>query len=199
MVTKPTGRPRGRPGLRYDPERYWLAFVAASISLGKKRGLSARKVALTLTSVRHGRPVEKSENIRALLEGRPFRVYATQYRLPADPNKPGWAPGQPDRSEGGRGGKSVFHVRADDDARKILRLKKLLTDDGNWFRTMAKAWRICLAGGDRADAESLALSVDELDHFASKMDQVRLRHIAGGNLGNLLLLDLFPTTKPEKT
>jgi hypothetical protein len=172
VVTPPTGRPDGRPpySLRDDKDRYNIAYFAALKRTQAKRGASARFVALTLMQLRHMRVVEDEGNIRAMHEGRPFKIWAPGVKLCGDPKGSAEHPRN----------KSIFHAMADNFVRKERELEKLdgETDDGRWFIAMVKAWMLCLDGyGARsvAMAKHLTASVDETDYFKREMFPIFMR------------------------
>jgi hypothetical protein len=138
MVTKPTGRRRGRPRLplRNDPERYLLAYFVAQCRL-KKPGMSDREIALTLTAVRYGEIANEPE-------------YVTNFVTSSGPVGFEYAVsivhGDEESSEPRN--ESAFHARADDLARKARRKlnEDLGSDDGSWLLNMSNAWIVTLAG-----------------------------------------------------
>jgi hypothetical protein len=91
MVTKPTGRPRGRPTkpkaiepkrargrpaktLANDPDRYFFAVAQANIDAGKQHGFAERRIADTYVSLRYGRVLQWSKNLEAFALGHPYQV-----------------------------------------------------------------------------------------------------------------------------
>jgi hypothetical protein len=166
MVTKKTGRDPWRPRLplREDKDRYAMVYFTALRRIVRMRsGASARFVALTMTQLRYGRPVEDAENIQAMRKGRPFKI---RWQGKQHGNEKG--PKEHPRN------KSAFHAMADDFARKERKLGKLdgKTDDGRWFNAMAMAWMLCLDGNSPASfamAARLARSVNETAYFKQKM------------------------------
>jgi hypothetical protein len=169
MVTKRTGRDPWRPRLplREDKERHALVYFTALRRIARKRsGASARFVALTMTQLRYGRPVESEENIQAMRDGRPFEIVWMKTLEKQHGDEKG--------SKEHPRNKSAFHAMADDFARKERRLGKLdgKTEDGRWFEAMAGAWMLCLDGNSPASfamAARLATSVNEFAYFEQKM------------------------------
>src|SRR5208337_343712 len=111
MVTKPTGRPRGRPRLplREDPERYLIAYYQAQCCLlgpGASRG-----VALSIAMVRYGELVNDPENVKTFTTASgPVVFHYSKGTVRGDEGS-----SHPRDS-------SAFHPRADDLARKARRL-----------------------------------------------------------------------------
>jgi hypothetical protein len=173
MVTKPTGKREGRPRLplRNDKDRYAIAYFAAQRRIAGKRNFSTRSIALALMQMQHGKVVVNTPgNIRAMHEGRPFKVWTG----------PGKYRGDEKGSAEHPRNKSVFHALADDFARKERKLGQLdaKTDDARWFLAMARAWMLCLDGnGARSFAMAwrLAESVDQLSYFKREMAPIFMR------------------------
>ena len=137
MVSKPTGRPKGRPPLplREDPERYWLSRYAAECLLSPS--VSDRGIAVMMTAVRFGELTYVSEAAKL---GNPEGVLGFRFASPDVRGRAGGA------SESRRNS-SAFHPRADDLARKARRLlnNDCGADDGRWFLAMTQAWIATLA------------------------------------------------------
>lgn len=72
MVTKPTGRARGRPPLplREDPERHWIAHFYAACRL-KPPEESDRTIALRTVAQRFGQTSVVSKTVDLLLDSGP--------------------------------------------------------------------------------------------------------------------------------
>jgi hypothetical protein len=177
MVTKPTGRPRGRPrkngqpkpmGRRgrprrpvsTDPNRYAFAIFELCIQDAKKRGISELAVVETLVGLAFGAVVPTSENLARAAGGVAHRVWMPPYKLPPwrlkqDPSEPAecWRYG------------NAFRPWADDLRRNLRRLRK--GPDGAWLRAMTSALLLCCEGEIHKIDEACAhaASVGESAYF----------------------------------
>lgn len=167
MVTKPTGRRRGRPHLRLrdDPERYWIARFLAECDL-KGPGMTDRGIALMMTAVRYGEVANDSENVKNLVTASgavAFKYAKGDVRYPS-----GTVRGEEDRKQPRY--RSAFHPRADDLLRKARRLwSGHDADDCKWLVVMREAWVQALSGPEfKASllaASSLCLFAGETPFF----------------------------------
>jgi hypothetical protein len=71
MVSKPRGRPRGRPKkpLAQDPDRWPLVLLERDVRAGMARGYSNLAMHDMLATFRHGAVVETQENLKLLRRG----------------------------------------------------------------------------------------------------------------------------------
>ncbi len=140
MVTKATGRPRGRPkmALQDDPERYVLAWYEAVSRLNEHTPkFSRRGLALHIAMVWRGELVNNPENIEHWLKGSgPVAFQATKRRGVEGSKDPRHA--------------TAFHPIADDIARKARALGCLdsTSGDGVWWIAMVNSWKVALAEPD---------------------------------------------------
>ncbi len=111
MVSKPTGRPRGRPRLplRDDPQRHWIARYVTECLLSP--GVSDRGIAVMMTAVRFGELCHVSDAAKL---GDPNGVLEFRYASRDVRGREGGA------SESRRNS-SALQPRADDLARKARR------------------------------------------------------------------------------
>ena len=138
MVTKPTGRRRGRPRLplRDDPERYWVARFLAQCEL-KGPGMTDRQIALAMTAVRYGEAVADSENVGNLATA----SGPVDFKYVKDSGLRGREDSKEPRN------RSAFHPRADDLLRKARHLRSSHDqDDCKWLVAMREAWVQTLSG-----------------------------------------------------
>jgi hypothetical protein len=176
MVTKSTGRPRGRPRksvaspavrpahspsmpLANDPDRWALAFVERGIRAGTAQGISELRIIDTFVSLKRGGLLRTPDNLERFRSGRPFRVWTPPLRLPPWRVKQGLS----DRCESWRY-KNAFRPYVDDFRSKLRRYRKR-DDDARRLRTMADIWEICLRGNRVDKARRLAASIGETKHL----------------------------------
>lgn len=148
MATKPTGRPRGRPGwnLRADRDRYVLALLWASIiyegRFGDNTDATRHAIAMGLAAPECGYfdQVQSGKLV--------FKIAVTQAQLMAGPKSNG------------------IKARADDILRKFNRAVDL---DGEWLMMMSAAMISAFYGQDQGTAAALAwgncAAVGELEFF----------------------------------
>ena len=152
MVSKPTGRTRGRPRkpLAERPGRYVFAQLEAFIQRAKERGLKEFQVAEVVASM-------LSSDISPI-PGNPagFVLNPSDYRKTEDADK---------KAEQHRYGKA-HRALADDLRRTLRRFRK-----DPWFLPMTASWRLCIDGElEKVDeARSLATSVGEEAFFDAEM------------------------------
>jgi hypothetical protein len=180
MVTKPTGRPRGRPKkpdqpkpkkvrgrppqpLAANPDRYALAYFEAHFlgaALHRDR-VSELQVAEQLAAQVYGETVQTPENLASKARGERYQVWMPPFRLDQRPydGAPNWRHG------------NSFRPWADDLRRKLRRLRNGSNDDARWLRAMGIAWFVCLQGNvDEIEyARGLAGSAGEAAFFEEKM------------------------------
>jgi len=138
MVSRPTGRPSGRPqvAVKDDPERYWITNFIAKCGLNRAAGLFERGIALTMVAVRFGELANRPDNVRNLLEVSrdALFLYASERR------------GR--ERDGAPRNVNAFWQRADDLCRKARRWKQLSLAgaDGQWVGHMVNAWTLTLGG-----------------------------------------------------
>jgi hypothetical protein len=171
MVTKPTGRPRGRtpkpaapkgpvgrPGFASDSERWGLATVECIVQNGIRGGLSEAAVLDMAATIRFGFVLPTPENAEALRHGLPLRFGLISSKLdrlplnrrkqdPADPHEPRH--------------KNAFTLIAHDLGRTLRKLRKR---DGARLQTMVDVLN-CYRGGEVAEAQRLAASIGESAYF----------------------------------
>jgi hypothetical protein len=206
MVTKPTGRPPGRPKkskaiaipkqprgrpvklLCEDPERYLLSLLQAHIEMGALIGKSDNAIAETFVGMYYGRLLKIPENIEAFERGEKFRVFM----LPGDP---GFI------TRGALGGatwrdKDIFRQIA---AIKIRYLREVrnghvANPNRRWLAAMTRAWISCYQGmkEDMDLARSFALLAGEGRYFAEIMAPFFRERAARG------LEELNPYEKAEE-
>ena len=169
MVTKPTGRPGGRPRkaaapklpsgttgrpakpIETDPNRYLYVEIQSLISYhgAATTGATANKVAETVIAGHYGTPVTTEtiigydgkplppeDNIKPMVEGRPFRVYA--------PERVGLLEKKKERHYDAKWrNKNIFRAAVDGALHKL----RALRDERNpWLMTMDALVNICLSG-----------------------------------------------------
>lgn len=181
MVSKPTGRPRGRPRkvtptrsesrprgrprkpLSDDPDRHWLAFVQAHIPLAKADGFSEADTIRAFIAPRIGQFELSEESLVVLNAGGTVPLFTP------------WTKGREGGSEWRD--RNSFNPHIDDVKRKLRRIRSTESDDSHWLAAMAIAWFECLQGrSDRADyARALATSKGELTYFQNVMYPLMLR------------------------
>jgi hypothetical protein len=183
MVTKPTGRPEGRPPkpLAEDDERYLAALLRAPAllpSLAKQLGFSERGFALSLTAARRGTPVRVDED------------GALVFALNPDERRRGAEGDKEPRNQ------SAFHPRADDLRRKAARLSTLDGVEGAWFAQMALAWAFCFYASNHlyafAGARAGCLNAYELPFFDRVMAPIINHRFGHGPKPNLRLPEFIP-------
>jgi hypothetical protein len=148
MVTKRTGRPRGRPSktepppapkgkrgrprtpLAEDEQRYTLAFLHNHINRGRSWGLSERKLVDHFATLRHGKFIPAMENSLALLNRRPFAVQFERDHFVQGVQDSHWR------------GKNAFRPLADNLYRKYRNLCKR-PDCAQWLNGMSSLWDMC--------------------------------------------------------
>ncbi len=177
MVTRPTGKPAGRPKkprppikpkrprgrppkpLAADPDRYEIAYFQVAADRGYRAGISERRIAETLAALRHGALVPTPENLSAMSAGKPYAVRAPAWR-------------------GREGGfdwrnKNSFRPIADALRLKAHRMRKdpAADQDARWLDHMSWAWLICLERYVDLEglAEYLADAVGEREYFDAWM------------------------------
>ncbi len=182
MVSKPTGRPRGRPRksvasparpvgrppmpLADDPDRWALAFVERAIRATAAQGIKELRIIDTYVTWQLGVPVVDAANLDRLepyRRGRPgFWVWMPESKhLAALKCSPA-----PWRYE------HAFRPYIDD-LRARLRRYRRRDDDARRLRIMADVWEICLRGNRIDKARRLAASIGEAEFFEEEM---RPRH-----------------------
>ncbi len=151
MVSKPTGKPRGRPtgtnkALRHDPFRQSYAYLLAGIWRCQNRGFSERETVKTAIAYQDGELCPDTENIEAFSSGRPFKVYKSDFdakkkRLGIYPNLPA--------SE--QRYANVFEATAENLSRKLRRILALPedNDDRKWLYAMTSCWYVALETNNR--------------------------------------------------
>ena len=187
MVTKPTGRPRGRPSipLRDDPERYVLTWFEAVARLNKgKPGFSRNGLALAVVMAWKGELVNESDNIARWLNGSgPVAFRATKFR----------------GTEGSKEARhaSAFHPAAHDFVRKAHRFSAMVgtMDDLLWWTTMVPAWSAVLAEQDPILAQTPALwcrIIGEADFYNHTLSRFVEARFGGRPLPKFTLPDFNP-------
>jgi hypothetical protein len=194
MVTKPTGRRRGRPRLplRDDPERYWVARFLAECEL-KGPGMTDRQIALAMTTVRYGEVVNDSENVKNLVTASAavaFKYAKGDARYPSDTVR-----GEEDRKQPRY--RSAFHPRADDLLRKARRLwSGHDADDCKWLVAMREAWVRTLSGFPEKfalqSASSLCLVAGEIPFFYRALQPIIHFRFHGGPVPSFSAPDFIP-------
>ena len=133
MVTKRTGRLRGRPPLplREDPERFWVAQFCTAVAF-RRPDEPERQVALKTVMLRHGALIPTSA---MEIAGGRLDVFDGEKRRYRYIGRPSADDGKTSRNS------TAFHPRADDLIRKRRRiLDSVNADDLEWLATMARAW-----------------------------------------------------------
>lgn len=181
MVSKPTGRPRGRPrkiaptasqnrrrgrppkSLSNDPDRYWLAFVQAHIPLAKADGLSEVDTIRAFIAPRIGLFEPSEDNLVVLNAGGTIPLFAP------------WTKGREGGSEWRD--QNSFNPHIDDVRRKLRTIRSSQSNDAHWLAAMAIAWFECLQGRSNrvGYARALATSKGELTYFENVMYPLMLR------------------------
>jgi hypothetical protein len=187
MVTKPTGRRRGRPRLplRNDPERYWVARFLAECEL-KRPGITDRKIALAMTAVRYGEAVDDFENVKNLTTASgpvDFKYVKDSIRGREDSKEPR--------------NRSAFHRRADDLLRKARRLWSSHDQgDCKWLVAMREAWVRTLSGSPEKfalqAASSLCLVAGEIPFFYRALQPIIHFRFHGGPVPGFSAPDFIP-------
>ncbi|MBG0797174.1 hypothetical protein IYX23_05665 [Methylocystis sp. L43] len=207
MVTKPTGRPRGRPRkeqpslskgprgapkkpLAKDPDRYFLALAQAHVDCGALSGISERRVFEAFCGLRYGVPLGTIENIATMRQGGPFLVVTDKQRGSPGPE---WHQ------------KNTFRARADSLRKKLARMRKdpQRDPDARWLAAMSSSWFICLQGFAQSIgfAEFLAESVGEQEYFKRIMRPTLLdrsaQRAAGATRAQIRWPDFLPILFPR--
>jgi hypothetical protein len=184
MVTKPTGRSRGRPekpkelapkGSRgrpsklpaNDPDRYLLAFLQSQYDLAGGK-IGRRKIIETWISFQDGSLYQTPEDASALMQGRPFRVlHKTAFRKSGPPANVHGAGAEHWHQ------RNAFRPRSAAIHSKWLRWKR---DFREWLETMSELWTICFSqnSSQLQKARSLAASIDENSYFERIMKPILL-------------------------
>jgi hypothetical protein len=183
MVSKPTGRPVGRPKklivqttdkpigrprklLATDVDRYSLAILQAWIDNGAHHGMSERSICDAYASLRFGSPRRTKDNFVLMQCERPFQVLFNTNKT---------------RLKGCYQGKewhelNTFRPYADDFRRKLrkIRNKDRSDVDRRWLAAMSDAWRICFSGdlSTKTHAEALTAVVGERGYFSRVMQPI---------------------------
>jgi hypothetical protein len=176
MTTPKTGGSRGRPvgGVMDHPDRYALAMFDAKVAIakargkvrGKARGVSERAVLKTLLAFAIGKVVPTPDNLAALSQGLPFRMWTLPLRLPPKELKR-------DRVEDERYRDALTPYVAD--LQHQLRNLRTRNDwRGVWHRKMRGVYvLVMLRDGDAAAkidlARQLAASVGESGFFEKEL------------------------------
>jgi hypothetical protein len=192
MVTKPTGRPRGRPKKERPPpaprssgrpkkalaesaDRYFLAIVQANIDKAKENGISERRVVEVYSALRNGMIVDTPENLTAMLDWKKFEVYFKGRRrgcLPDHQNHSGQWHEQ-----------DAFRPDADGIRLRLRKIRNAELPDADWFwlAAMSRAWLICFEGEMRLTtyAEALAAIAGERDYFNRVMKPLLVKIFLG--------------------
>ena len=153
MVSKPTGRPRGRPrrhvtatpkkgsggrpvrSLASDPERYWLAYAGAVFRDAADRGISELRTAESLCKLRL--MTDKPDNLDRLFRGEKVEIYAPSHKG----NVGKWTPGKTRWRDS-----NEFRPHAHDHKTKIYRLRIRNDRNGHWLQALSLAYLHCLRG-----------------------------------------------------
>jgi hypothetical protein len=189
MVSKPTGRPRGRPNLalRDDPDRYVVTYYYAW-AVQPPPGMSARGIALSLGAVLPGEVVNTEENLENLTNWRGNVLFHL-------------APREQRRGEEGSKeprNQSAFHPRADDLARKARKFAALpiSSHDGSWFEKMTCAWMATQRGHDwtvsHAGARLCCDNIDEMPIFKRALEPIINFRFGRGPEPRFRLPDFIP-------
>jgi hypothetical protein len=177
MVTKATGRPRGRPplALRDDPERYPIAHFVARLTVSSPRYAGPPHALAKIIMQAHHGIIDTAETrdavSDALLGGRDFRISMKKLGGRNDANnKDQWR----DRDSA--------NAMADNFCNKVRKLGRKLIDptdaedatsdqkDAYWLALMSTAWRLAIGvytyrGDPSAESARLAAKAGESDHF----------------------------------
>ncbi len=184
MVSKPTGRKRGRPRkpiplrlnrdrgrprvtLANDPYRWQLAVLEYdALKLIAATGCGVMAAHETLATWRHGKIERTPENLAKFANGQPYSVWMPEhkkFRISSDDTfterqRDGW----PWRN------KNPFRPIADQLRKKLARYRK---QDGARLDIMVQIWGLCLSGPPEAvnEARRLAASIGEGEHFENEM------------------------------
>jgi hypothetical protein len=187
MVTKPTGRPRGRPRktlvrvempkrprgrphmpVSKDPKRQAYAIYKAGVERAAEAGISEQRVAETFVGIAFGRFVPVASNYEALLRGE--RVcFQLIYDPKAVPARKRWSRLN-DESADWRN-RNAFRPHADDLRRRVRHIEKRGGADREWLRKMVRIWRICLSRDRQLlrEAAQLAEEIGETDVWQNRM------------------------------
>ncbi|MGO9421171.1 hypothetical protein [Roseiarcus sp.] len=162
MVTKPTGRPSGRPpgSVKDHKDRYVLAFFDAWITIKKEQGFKELAVLKSLMGAAVGAPDPTSDNLARMARGLPFRVLT---------------PGEPRL---GKQWETVSRIEDErhrnsfapyvDDLRRTLRILRKRNDErGVWHRQLSRVWRLVI----ESVIESDAAKVDKARALADGMSE----------------------------
>ena len=204
MVSKPTGRPRGRPRkaqptallmrkrgrphipLADHPDRYLLAILSAHIRIGLRNGLSEGHVLETFAGLWFGQPMLTPENVDAMTLGDGYRVWLPSFLMGAESSD--WR------------GKNAFRPLADNWRRTLQKIRTKATDnpDRMWLAAMTLAWEICFLGDatSRHKALQFAGSVGEASYFERKMkpklDERAVQRAAGADRATEWVPEFLP-------
>ncbi len=155
MVTKPTGRPRGRPAipLASDPNRYAYAAYRLWVQLAAERKIGERDVAKAVATMALSDPYPERSNIEAMFRGDPFRVVVANPRFSRRDQREG-------RPLGFRHSDD-FAPHADDLRRLARHFERRSRAHAAWLQKMTRILRIC-ESGDRSKIEEAARLADEI-------------------------------------
>ena len=188
---------KGRPKkpIETDPDRYLYVEIQSLISyhVASGTGVSANRVAETVLGYYYGtlvttepvngpdrKPLPREDNIKAMAEGRPFRIYAL-------PKRGGLL------LKGGVGygatewrNENIFHSKADDMLRKLRALRANLNQ---WLMIMDDLVNICWSrtSEDPAVVErcrKMADSIGERRKFEKKMLPLLKARVFAYDAGN---------------
>lgn len=173
-MTKPTGKPRGRPPkpvtplitrlrgrprkpLARDSNRYALAIFEAFLRAASVRGISELVIVELLAGLAFGEITP--ENIARAARGEAYSVWMPPFKLDEHNVGINWRSG------------NAFRPWADDLRRKLRRLRTAQNEDSEWLRSMSLAWYICLMGGAEyvANARRFAETAGEQEYFEQIM------------------------------
>jgi hypothetical protein len=188
VVTKPTGRPCGRPRkyptaqpktrsqgrppkpIAGDPERYRLALAGAVFRDAVERGISESRAAESLCKFRS--MVDTPDNWDRLFCGEKVDLYAPRRKGSVDK----WSSGKIGQWRDG----NEFRPYAHDSATKNRRLRVRADHNGYWLQAMILAYLHCLRGDlDRMEnARRFAAFCGEARHFEEVMRPMLLRRSA---------------------
>jgi hypothetical protein len=185
MVSKPTGRPRGRPRktvfapspkldpwrpkspFAQDPVRWDRALVERHVRAGKLKGYTELKMHEFLATLAAGAILRTPENIARFKADLP-----TLFWMPLHKKFPRWRQTQEprDRVDWTWRYKTVFHPLADDVRRKLRRIRK---EDPERLRIMVATWEAAISG-DFDEARRLASSIGDAEAFEADLQSRRI-------------------------
>jgi hypothetical protein len=169
MVTKPTGRPRGRPRktlvrvempkrprgrphmpVSKDPKRQAYAIYKAGVERAAEAGISEQRVAETLL---------RGERVCFQLIYDPKAVPARKRWSRLNDESADWR------------NRNAFRPHADDLRRRVRHIEKRGGADREWLRKMVRIWRICLSRDRQLlrEAAQLAEEIGETDVWQNRM------------------------------